>query len=134
LVVLTPAIEREDAFADDARRPGGSGAEKIREPGMPRRAAWLGVEDRPRPVVLGIGPGADLFAVAVLEPPVRVDDLDTVDDVDDVVGAGRRSRRDRGNQVGAQLPRFPAFGFVPWFAFEVRAFIFFLAVFFDIGV
>jgi hypothetical protein len=101
---------------------------------VPLGAARHAVEDRTCTFVLGLGPGADLFAVAVLEPPVRVGDLDTVDDVDDVVGAGRRSRRDRGNEVGAQLPRFPAFGFVPWFAFEVRAFIFFLAVFFDIGV
>jgi hypothetical protein len=53
-----------------------------------------------------------------------------VEELDDVLDAGTRRRR---YEAGAQLPRFPAFGFVPWLALDVRAFIFFLAVFFDIG-
>ena len=89
-----------------------------------------GVEDRAGAGVLGVGPGRDLGVVAVLQPAVGVGDLDAVEDLDDVVGPGRRCRRD---EAGAQLPRFPAFGFVPWLAFDVRAFIFRLAVFFDIG-
>src|SRR5262245_5910068 len=48
-------------------------------------------------------------------------------------GGGGTASASGAVRSSAQLPRLPAFGLVPWFAFDVRAFIFFLAVFFDIG-
>ena len=80
------------------------------------------VDGCPGAFVLTVAPLGDRRIVVVLQPSVRVGDLDAVQGVD--VVAGRRLD---------QLPRFPALGFVPWLAFDVRAFIFFFSVFFDIG-
>src|SRR5690606_13270742 len=85
--------------------------QELQQAGVPPGPGPDGVERRPGALVLGTGPGLDLGIVTVLEPAFGVVDLDPVD------------------ELGGQ-PR-PALGLVPWLAFEVRAFIFFLLVRFD---
>jgi hypothetical protein len=85
-----------------------------------------GVEHRAGALVLAVAPLADGRIGVVLQPAVGVGDVDAVEPVDDVVEFRRRNGR-------GQLPRLPALGFVPWLALDVRAFIFFFSVFFDIG-
>jgi len=94
---------------------------------VPTVAARVGgVEHLTGALVLAVAPLADGRVGVVLQPAVGVGDVDAVELVDDVVDLRRRNGRD-------QLPRLPALGFVPWLALDVRAFIFFFSVFFDIG-
>jgi hypothetical protein len=49
-----------------------------------------GVEDAARVVPLGLGPGADLGRLVLLQPAIGVRDGDAVEDLDDGLSAGRR--------------------------------------------
>ena len=98
---------------------------------VPPRAVGAGVEHGPGVGVLAGDPVADVGVVTVLEPAVRVGDLDAVDDVDDLLTPGGRRRHDV-ERARAIQPR-PTFGRLPWLAFERRMRALRFLVFFDIA-
>ena len=130
-VVPAPPVDREEAVAADRGRGRGARLGQLRQPGAEPPPGRDGVEDGAGAIVLGGGPGPDLGGGAVLEPAVRVSDLDAVQGLDDVVDPGGRRRRDLVQGVGYELR--PRLGFRPWLAFFLRARWVAFLVRFDIG-
>ena len=130
-VVAGPSVDREEAFAADRGRRRGAGLGQLRQAGAEPPPGRDGVEGGSGSIVLGGGPGPDLVGGAVLQPAVRVRDLDAVEGLDDVVDPGGRGRRDLVQGVGYELR--PRLGFRPWLAFFLRARWVAFLVRFDIG-
>ena len=131
-VVVGPPVDREEAVAADRGRRRGAGLGQLRQAGAEPPPGRDGVEGGSGSIVLGGGPGPDLVGGAVLQPAVRVSDLDAVQGLDDVVDPGGRGRRDLVQGVGYELR--PRLGFRPWLAFFLRARWVAFLVRFDIGM
>ena len=123
LVVLAPAVEREQEVAADGRRRRLADAEQLGEAGQPRRRDRGGRRARRVRSFWAAVHAAHLGVGAVLQPPVGVGHLDAVDDVDGVVDAARRHPAHSDGCVAVQARRSSAAivlttssGSMPWAA------------------
>ncbi len=110
------ALEAEEALATHLHGQHDRPLHQRDEALVPPAPVGTGVERLTRVFVLGADPLPDLVGVAVLQPAVRVGDLDAVEDVDDVVAPRWRERRHR---LGAELSLAPCWGACrgwPWTA------------------
>jgi hypothetical protein len=94
LVVVGPAVEREDPVALDGARRRRAGAQQRLQALVEIGAGRQGVEQPPGAVVLGLDPRDGVGPRPVLEAAERVGDPDAVQDVDLVAPRGRGWRRD----------------------------------------
>ena len=87
------SLEAEEALATDLHGHHDRPLHQLEEALVPPVPVGAGIERLAGAPVLGGHPLPHLGGITVLQPAVRVGDLDAVEDVDDVVAPGRRERR-----------------------------------------
>ena len=100
-VAVAPAVDGEELVAADGGGEGGAGLGQLGEPVAEPPPGRDGVEGGAGALVLGRGPRPHLGRGAVLEPAVRVGDLDPVEDLGGSVGPRGRRAAGPGQASGA---------------------------------